>query len=183
MNSTRIKLAAFALTACAGIVMAEPPASGPASKPTASAPAGNVAQGLLVAKGEDWISVKGKDDKATRYTTDDKELIAAIAKLTVPSQVKVTFKAEGEARKLVSVQTVSQLTTEGVLEAVITAKGEKWIEAKPAAGDAPAERYLTYGEANEVIAAMAAVKVGDKVKITWKHIERKRVMKLEKLGE
>ena len=186
MRQLRTTLAVVIVTSLVALALAEPPAaSGPASRPaaSASAPAGNVVQGMLVAKGEDWISVKAEGQaQGTRLSTKDGDLIAAIAKLTVPSRVKVAWKPAGQDKQIVSVQTVGELSTEGVVEGAVTAKGDRWIEVKPSSGGDAAERYMTYGDAKDVVAAIAGVVVGDKVRITWKHIECKRVMKLEKVG-
>jgi uncharacterized OB-fold protein len=75
----------------------------------------------------------------------------------------------------------------GVVTGVVTAKGDAWIDVK-AAGAEKAERYTALwkgglpnrggGPDADMVAAIAKVKIGDRVEVKWTTDERKRVIGL-----
>ena len=165
----------------------------------AEAPAGGTVLGILTAKGESWIEVKADGAaEADRYLPFwrggapkdgggfDKDMLKTIAGLRVPGRVELVWKME-EHRRIVTVKALEPQTKEGTVQGTVAAKGETWIEGKPA--DGPAERYTPRwtggmpkdggGRDKAMLEAIAKLKVGDKVTLKWMFDERKRVVAIE----
>ena len=157
--------------------------------------------GLLTAKSDKWIEVRADGDKeAKRYIPHwrggmpadggglDKAMLETIKKLRVPNRVKLDWEF-AEHLRVNSVEIVEPKEKSGVVEGEVTAKGENWVEVKPA-GDAPAERYSPRwigglpkdggGPDKDALHAIAEVKAGDKVRVEWAYEERLRVVSLKK---
>jgi len=157
--------------------------------------------GLLTAKGEAWIEVRADGDQdAKRYIPHwrgglpkdgggpDKAMLDAIKKLRVPNRVKLDWEF-AEHLRVNSVEIIEPKEKSGVVEGEVTAKGEAWVEVKPA-GDAPAERYVPRwiggmpkdggGLDKDALRVIGEVKVGDKVRVEWAYEERLRVVSLKK---
>lgn len=163
------------------------------------APAKGTTVGILVAKGDAWMQVKGETDKeAIRYIPfwrggmpadgggPDKEIVAAIKKLPVSNLVEVAWEVQEKSRRIVSVKIIAPEKKEGTVDGVVTAKGENWIDVKPK--DGPTERYMARwiggmpkdggGMDKAMVAAIAAAKLGDTVQVKWLFDERKRAVSL-----
>ncbi len=156
--------------------------------------------GMLTAKGENWIEVRADDAKESkRYVANwvgglpkdgggpDKAMLETIKKLRVPNRVRLNW-AFIERLRVVSVEWFEPTDKTGVVEGEVTAKGENWIEVK--SGDKPIERYSPRWIGNlpkdgggldkAALQAIAEVKVGDKVRLEWAYEERLRVVSLKK---
>lgn len=157
--------------------------------------------GLLTAKGERWIEVRADGDKeAKRYIPHwrggmpadgggpDKAMLETIKKLRVPNRVKLDWEFS-EHLRVNGVEIIEPKEKSGVALGEVTAKGEAWVEVKPAS-DAPAERYSPRwiggmpkdggGLDKDALRAIAEVKAGDKVRLEWTYDERLRVVSLKK---
>jgi hypothetical protein len=161
--------------------------------------------GTLTGKGANWIAVRA--DGATesqRYVPRwvggmpnqggglDKAMLRIIQSLRVPSRVRLAWVFE-ERRRVVRIEVLNaeQPTSSGVVEGTITAKGETWIEVKPA-GDTPAERYMPRwiggmpsaggGLDRDMLRLFAQLRVGQRVRLEWILDERKRVVRIAPLS-
>ena len=160
---------------------------------------GGTVNGILTAKGTNWIEVKADGaSNPERYLAfwnggnpdqgggPDPTMVQTIRKLVVPNRVKVTWKLQ-EHRRIVSVEMLVPPTKEGTLTGVVVAKGETWIDVK--APDGTVRRLWPRwtggmpaaggGLDKDIIRAIANMPVGATVKIAWKYDERLRVLKIE----
>ena len=154
-------------------------------------PAGNAAAetatGLLVAKGDDWVSIRpGTNAPGVRYETADKEIASMIAGLVVPSEVKLAWKPMGEKKILIRIEASAALATAGTVEGTVSAKGLMmarlpWIEVTSACG--VKEQFFASSIMSNDTAVLAPLKLGDNVRLHWIYRERKRVKTIEKLAQ
>jgi hypothetical protein len=165
------------------------------------APTGGTVIGILTAKGETWIEVKAEGEKeAVRYVPFwhggtpnqgggfDRQMIEIIKKIPVSNLVKLTWQMQ-EHRRIVSLETIVPKEKSGTVVGRVVAKSEAWVDVKPEGG--PTERYLPRwsggapnagGSLNrDTLRAIAALTIGQKVRIQWTYDERKRVIKIERL--
>lgn len=165
-------------------------------------PTNGTVTGIVTAKGDNGISVKADGDKeAVRYIPfwrgglpkdgggPDKATIEALKKVLVANRVKIVWELQEKSRRIVSIEVLAPAEKSGVTEGVIVAKETGWIDVK-AAGDAGVtERYSARwigGMPNDgggldktVLAAIAACKVGDHVRISWSYDERLRIVQMQ----
>ncbi|MHC4202644.1 MAG: hypothetical protein ACYSU0_21840, partial [Planctomycetota bacterium] len=162
----------------------------------ASRTAGKAA-GILTTKGPGWIEVKFDGERvARRYVPlddprgrPDQTMIAKIRKLIPSNLVNLVWKLVGGRRRIVAVETVVPAEMSGTVTGTITAKGGAWIDVKPLApGGVPTERYMARwmggmpaaggGPERPIVAAIARLAVGSRVKLDWMYDVRKRIVKL-----
>jgi hypothetical protein len=160
--------------------------------------------GILTAKGTEWIEVKAEGEKeSVRYIPCwrgglpkdgggfDKGTLETIKKTPVATLVKVAWQLEEAKRRIVSLEVIAPVEKSGTVTGTVVAKGETWIDVTPdKVGDkqGPTERYWPRwiggmpkdggGLDKDMLRAIAAAKVGDKVEIKWMYDERKRVVQL-----
>jgi hypothetical protein len=153
--------------------------------------------GIVVARGEAWVSVKAEADKEPiRYIPfwrggapadgggPDKDTLAALKKVYLSNLVEVSWQLQENQRRIVSITAIVPAEKTGAVTGTIVAKGENWLDLKPKAG--PVERYMACwvggmpkdggGFDKEMLKTIAAVKVGDAVTLQWRYEERKRVL-------
>jgi len=158
--------------------------------------------GILTAKGADWIEVKAEGEaEAKRYVPlwaggepkdgggFDPKMLAAFKTLVVSNLVELKWRMEEKLRVL-AIRTIAPAQKEGVVEGTLVAKGENWIDVRPAEGHT--ERYMARwvggmpdkggGFDKEMVQAIKAIEVGCKVRVKWMADERKRVVAIERLG-
>lgn len=161
----------------------------------AEEPQGGALSGILVSKGSNWIEVRADGAAASvkywpfwRGGADggfDAAMLETIRKLVVPNRVNLTWQME-ERPRIVNVTVVAPKEKSGTVVGTLTAKGETWIEVKPA--DGVPERYwpqwiggmpsASGGFDKTMLATFAGLKVGDKVNVSWKYDERKRALEV-----
>ena len=122
-----------------GLVLLAAPLLNPAASAADKDPKkeGGKVAGILIDKKDDRISVKadGEDEPVEYLTGDasDKKLAEALKTLFTVSRVQLTYKTEGESRKLVSIKRHVPKATGKVTGEVIKNYGW-WIEVKPKNG-------------------------------------------------
>jgi hypothetical protein len=174
-------------------------AEGPKTQPaTASAPAAQSGRvvGILVTKGQADITVKPEGtQEARRYLlappggSPDPKVQAAVKAAFEPNLVAVEWRLAEQQPVVTSFQQITREQT-GVVAGTVTAlpagPGQiLLLEVKPD-GQGFTERYwpqwVKDGFDKNLVAVIAGLKVGDKVKIAWYRDERRRVTGVQVLG-
>jgi hypothetical protein len=131
-----------------------------------------------------WITVKTDgEDAPVKYLIDPSNQRLANQLQTVfnASRVRLTYKAEGESRRLVSVQRQVLKTSGTVTGVVVNVHNDFWIELKPRGGLANAFAPGANYNDNEFMAKLKALKPGDSVTIHFTtDFERHRIVRLRK---
>ena len=145
---------------------------------------GHVA-GILIDKKDDWISVKADgDDEPVKYQTGgaaDKTLSETLKTLFTVSRVELTYKTDGESRKLVSIKRHVAKATGTVTGEVVKNYGW-WIEVKPKSGVSDGYACNFPFEKNkETMEKLKELQPGDSVTISFAtDLERHRIQTLHK---
>ena len=155
-------------------------------------------EGVLVAKGDNWIEVKAENQtQALRFRAPwigglpkngggpDALVVKAIKALRVPNRVRVAWKTL-EGPRVVGVETLETGDKSGQGFGIVTAKGENWIEIK---SEGVTERYSPRwigkmpkdggGLDKLLLRAIGERRIGDKVRFEWLFDERPRVVVLQ----
>jgi len=166
----------------------------------ASEAAGGTLVGILTAKGINWIEVKAEGQaESKRYIPEwrggmpengggpDEQTLAAIKRLPVSNLVRMDWtETEGHLRVL-KIEMIAPEQKEGAAEGTVVARGDAWIDVKPAQGYT--ERYMPRwiggmpkdggGLDRDMLRALGQLKVGDAVRVRWVYDERKRVVEVQ----
>jgi len=147
--------------------------------------AGGKVAGILIDKNNDWIAVKADgEDEPVKYLTgdvSDKNLAEALKTLFTVSRVQLTYKADGESRKLVSIKRHVPKATGKVTGEVVKNYGW-WIEVKPKNGvsDGYACNF-PFDKNKEMMDKLKELQEGDSVTIEFTtDFERHRIQTLRK---
>jgi len=152
--------------------------------------------GILTAKGDDWIALQADGETDTkRYALcppdggADRATHNALAKLIVNSRVQLTWTSQDPPR-LLSVIPVPPAAKSGVVEGVLTAKGDTWIEILPKKGKY-AERYTPQwigglaknggGFDKDILQVFTELNPGDQVGVKWLFDGQQRVVEIWQL--
>jgi hypothetical protein len=146
---------------------------------------GGKVTGILIDKKDDRISVKadGEDEPVEYLTGDasDKKLAEGLKILFTVSRVQLTYKTEGESRKLVSIKRHVPKATGKVTGEVVKNYGW-WIEVKPKNGvsDGYACNF-PFDKNKDVMEQLKELQEGDSVTIEFTtDSERHRIQSLRK---
>ena len=167
----------------------------------ATVPDSGTVVGILTAKEKSWVEVKEDGKKESRrYIAEwkggspqdgggpDAAMVETIKNLRVSNRVRLEWKMDEHLRVL-KIEMLIPEKKEGTVEGVVTALGDNWVEVTPAGG-VPNRYWPRWiggmpkdgGKLDQdMIRAIRALKVGDKVRIEWKYDERLRAVKLDRL--
>lgn len=145
---------------------------------------GNVA-GILIDKRDGWISVKADgEDEPVKYLTGDgadKALAESLKPVFTVSRVQLTYRAEGESRRLVSIKRHVP-NAKGTVTGIIVKNYGWWIEVKPKIGLADGYACnFPFDKNQEMMDKLKDLQEGDSVTITYTtDFERHRIQSLRK---
>jgi hypothetical protein len=145
---------------------------------------GGKVAGILIDKNKDWITVKADgEDELVKYTVDasDKKLQEKFSAVFNACRVQLTYKTEGESRKLVGIKRQIIKESGTMTGNVVKVHNDFWVEVKPKSGladaFAPGENYND----KEFMEKLKGLKPGDSVTITYTtDFERHRIKSLRK---
>ncbi len=149
----------------------------------ASKDGGKVA-GIYIDGRGDWITVKADgEEEPVKYVIDasDKRLQEAFKAVFNACRVQLTYKNEGDSRRLVSIARQILVDSGTVTGDVVKVYNNFWVEVKPKKG--PADAYAPGANYNdkEFMAMLKALKPGESVTIAFTtDFERHRIMSLRK---
>lgn len=142
--------------------------------------------GILIDKKDNWLTVKADgEDEPVKYVLDknaDKKLQDSFKNIFNASRVQLTYKKDGDARQLVSIQRQVLKVSGTVTGVVVKVHNDFWVEVKPKDGpaDAFAPGALNYKD-KDFMALLRGLKKGDSVTITYNtDFERHRILTLRK---
>ena len=163
----------------------------PPARPSSAAQKRSSTQEIRVAgilfdfdRTNNWLSVKADGEEApVKYLIDpsDETLAEQLKPVFNASRVRLTYKTEGDARQLVSIQRQILQASGTVTGIVVKVNNDFWIELKPRKGladaDAPGANYND----KAFMAKLRALKPGDSVTIRFTtDFERHRIVSLRK---
>ena len=142
--------------------------------------------GILIEKSDNSITVKGDgDEEPTKYLIGDgtdKKLTDSLKMIFGASRVQLTYKKDGDSRKLVSIKRQVLKATGTVTGTVVKVYNDFWVEVKPKTGvaDAYAPSGTNYKN-KEFMDQLKGLQKGDSVTITFTtDFERHRIETLRK---
>jgi hypothetical protein len=144
---------------------------------------GKVAGIYIDGRGE-WITVKADgEDEPVKYVIDasDKKLQAAFKTVFNACRVQLTYKMDGDSRRLVSIKRQILKASGTVTGAVVKVYNNFWVEVKPKSGLADA--YAPGANYNDKVFMdkLKDLQPGDSVTITFTtDFERHRIKTLRK---
>ena len=142
------------------------------------------AAGILIDRKDNWISVKvDGEDEPVKYIVDgsDQKIAEALKGLFSVSRVELTYKADGDSRKLVSIKRQVPKATGTVTGEVVKNYGW-WIEVKPKHGvsDGYACNF-PFDKNKDMMDKLKELQEGDSVTISFTtDFERHRIQTLHK---
>jgi hypothetical protein len=155
-----------------------------AAGPDVGPEGGNVA-GILIEKRDDWITVKadGEDEPIKYLIGGDagKKGAEAMKSIFNASRVQLTYKQEGDSRRLVTIKRQIHKASGVVTGDVVKVYNDFWVEVKPKHGVADA--YAPGANYNDkaFMEKLKGLKAGDSVTITFTtDFERHRIKTLRK---
>jgi hypothetical protein len=155
----------------------------PAAATAAEKDGGKVA-GILIAKKDNWITVKADgEDEPVKYLVGKgtpKTLVVALKAVFNASRVQLTYKKDGGSRQLVSIKKQVLKASGTVTGIVVKVHDDFWVEVKPRNGlaDAYAPNLTNYKN-KDFMAKLRGLKKGDSVTITFNtDFERHRILRL-----
>jgi hypothetical protein len=173
-------LCAVALLAC---LRSGPVVLGEEKKPARTE--GKIA-GILIEKRKEFLSVKADgDDEPVKYLIGDppdKKLDEALKGIFDASRVQLTYKKEGDSRKLVTIKEQVFKASGTITGKVVKVHNDFWVEVKPKSG--PADAFAP-GASNwndkQFMAMLKGLQPGDSVTIKYStDFERHRIESLRK---
>jgi len=174
--SAKLLLAVLSLTAF-------PWPGGLSAEGDATAQGGKVA-GILIDRKDDWITVKADgEDEPVKYVIDgsDKKLHDAFKAIFNACRVQLTYKKEGESRRLVSIKRQILKATGTVTGEVVKVYNDFWVEVKPKNGLSDAYAPGAQYNDKDFMAMLKALQPGESVTITFTtDFERHRIKTLRK---
>ena len=102
---------------------------------------GGKVAGILIDKKDDWITVKADgENEPVKYVIDasDKKLQEAFKSIFNASRVQLTYKTDGESRRLVGIKKQVLRASGTVTGDVVKVYNNFWVEVKPKGGLADA---------------------------------------------
>jgi hypothetical protein len=145
---------------------------------------GGKAAGILIDRKEDWITVKADgEDEPVKYLIDasDKKLQEAFKSIFNASRVQLTYKTDGDSRRLVSIKKQILKASGTVTGNVVKVYNNFWVEVKPKGGLADAYAPGANYNDKEFMEKLKGLQPGDSVTITFTtDFERHRIKTLRK---
>lgn len=142
---------------------------------------GKVAGIYIDGRGE-WITVKGDgENEPVKYLIDasDKKLQEAFKSVFNACRVQLTYKIEGDQRRLVGIKRQILKTSGTVTGDVVKVYNNFWVEVKPKSGLADAFAAGANFNDKEFMAKLKGLKEGDSVTIAFTtDFERHRIKTL-----
>ena len=167
---------------CCAFVLLAGPWSGHAAL-AAEKDGGKVAGIYIDGKG-DWITVKADgEDEPVKYVIDpsDKKLQDAFKSIFGASRVQLTYKNEGDSRRLVSIKKQVLRASGTVTGEVVKVYNGFWVEVKPKNGLADAYAAGANFKDKDFMERLKGLQPGDSVTITFTtDFERHRIKTLRK---
>jgi hypothetical protein len=169
------------LICCAFVLLAVPWADHAA---LAADKEGGKVTGIYIDGRGEWITVKADgEDEPVKYVIDpsDKKLQDAFKSIFNASRVQLTYKADGDSRKLVSIKKQVLRASGTVTGEVVKVYNGFWVEVKPKNGLADA--YAAGANYNDkaFMEKLKGLQPGDSVTITFTtDFERHRIKTLRK---
>jgi hypothetical protein len=140
--------------------------------------------GILIDKNADSITVKAdSEDDPAKYDVDasDKKLQAAFKSVFNACRVQLTYKTDGDARKLVSIKRQILKASGTVTGEVVKVYNGFWVEVKPKTGLADAYAPGANYNDKDFMEKLKGLQPGDSVTITFTtDFERHRIKTLRK---
>jgi len=133
---------------------------------------GGKVAGIMIERKDDYITVKADgEDEPVKYVInkdEDKKVVAAMKSIFNASRVQLTYKKEGDTRRLVSIKKQVLKSTGVVTGTVVKVYDNFWVEVKPKDGlaDAFAPNSTNYNN-KEFMATLRGLKKGDSVTISY----------------
>ena len=150
----------------------------PAAGAKASEQGGKVA-GILIDREAGWITVKADgEDRPVKYVFDpaDRNLKKAFQATFNACRVQLTYKDEGDARRLVSIRRQILRESGTVTGTVVKVYNNFWVEVKPPKGVADAYAPGANYNDKEFMDGLKGLKPGDSVTILFTtDFERHRI--------
>ena len=139
--------------------------------------------GILIDKKDNWITVKADgEDEPVKYIISkeaDKKLVEALKITFNASRVQLTYKKDGDARQLVSINKQVLRATGTATGLVVKVYNDFWVEVKPKDGLSDAYAPGANYKDKEFMAKLKGLKKGDSVTITFNtDFERHRILML-----
>jgi hypothetical protein len=142
--------------------------------------------GILIEKRKEFLFVKADgDEEPVKYLfgdPPDKKLEEGLKGIFDASRVQLTYKKDGDSRKLVTIKKQVLKASGTITGKVVKVHNEFWVEVKPKSG--PADAFAP-GASNwndkEFMAMLKGLKPGDSVTIKYStDFERHRIESLRK---
>jgi len=145
--------------------------------------------GIILNKGPDFVEFKADgEDVPRRYSPPalpggglDVQVLDSIKKVVTLNRAKLSWKLQPDGQPAVVGIQVEVPPPSGTLVGAVAYLQNNCLEVKPDNG--PPERFLPRWAAGgpdaAVVQALAKLKVGDKVKVTWTYDNRKRLTAIE----
>jgi hypothetical protein len=145
---------------------------------------GGKVAGILIDKQDTWMTVKADgEDEPVKYVVDvsDKKLQESYKVVFNASRVQLTYKKDGDSRKLVGIKRQILKETGTVTGDVVKVHNDFWVEVKPKSGLANAFAPGANYNDKEFMEKLKGLKPGDSVTITYTtDFERHRIKTLRK---
>jgi hypothetical protein len=145
---------------------------------------GGKAAGIYVERVGDSITVKvDGEDEPVKYTVDpsDKKLQDAFKSVFGACRVQLTYKNDGDSRRLVSIKRQILKATGTITGTVVKIYNNFWVEVKPKTGLADAFAPGANYNDKEFMEKFHSLQPGDSVMITYTtDFERHRIKTLRK---
>jgi hypothetical protein len=176
----------FALCGVALLTALWPDSAGRAQEKK-EAPKSGTVSGTVTDKKDKTITVRpdGAEDPVTYdfSASTDKAMLNALNHIFSVGRVQLTYKMDGDTRRLVSIKKIVLRPT-GTVTGVVLHNNGWWIEVKPTNG--PSEGYAAhfpFEKAKDIMDKMKGLEKGDIVTITFvTDGERHRIDTLQKTG-
>lgn len=131
-----------------------------------------------------WITVKADgEEEPVKYLIDpaNRRLAERLRTVFNASRVRLTYRVEGDSRRLVSIQRQVLQESGTVTGTVVKVHNDFWIELKPRRGAADAFAPGANYNDPEFMAELRALKPGDSVTIRYTtDFERHRILAMRK---
>lgn len=173
----RILAFTVALAACAALAADKDVAKDGAKN------GGNVSGIYVDGRGE-WITVKADgEDEPVKYSIDpaDKKLQEDFKRVFNACRVQLTYKNDGDSRRLVSIKRQILKPTGTITGTVVKVYNNFWVEVKPKTGLADAFAAGANFKDKAFMEKLKSLQPGDSVTITYAtDLERHRIKTLRK---
>lgn len=156
-----------------------------ADKP--AAPQGGKVAGIYIDKKDNYITVKADGEEApVKYIIDpaDKRLAEAFKSIFGAARVQLTYKQDGDDRRLLTIKKQVLKATGTVTGTVVKVYNNFWVEVKPKVGVSDAYAAGANYKDKQFMDLLKSLQPGDSVTINFNtDFERHRILSLRKNPE